>query len=190
MGIDVLISAPQKGWSSPPGAGLVMLNQKALARVENTTSSSFSCDLLKWLQIMRVYENGAHAYHATMPTDALAKFSQTMQEMDNFGLAKCQQNQQYLGQKIRQLLTEKGIKSVAADGFQSPSVVVSYTTDDDFHNGKKFTQVGLQVAAGVPLQCDEPADFKTFRLGLFGLDKLKDVDGTVERFAEAINKLT
>jgi aspartate aminotransferase-like enzyme len=189
VGIDVLVTAPQKGWSGPPCAGLVMLSERATKIMEKTVSSSFSCDLLKWLQIMRAYENNGHAYHATMPTDALTKFYQVINEVEEFGFEKCRENQYELGTKIRQVLENKGIKSVAEEGFKSPGVVVSYTTDDGFHSGKKFSELGLQIAAGVPLQCDEPADFKTFRIGLFGLDKLKDVDGAVQRFSEALNKL-
>ena len=189
VGVDVLISAPQKGWSGPPCAGLVMLNERATKVMQETTSSSFACDLLKWHQIMNAYENNGHAYHTTMPTDALTQFYSVMQEVRDFGFEQCRERQLELGQKIRQVLEDKGIKSVAHEGFKSPGVVVSYTTDDGFHSGQKFSALGLQIAAGVPLQCDEPADFKTFRLGLFGLDKLKDVHATVQRFSEALNKL-
>jgi len=188
-GVDVLLSAPQKGWSGSPCSGLVMLNPLARERIESTTSTSFACDLLKWLQIMEAYENGGHAYHATMPTDALKRFRDAMKETEANGFDNVRARQQKLGDKIRALLVKKGIKSVAAEGFQAPGVVVSYTEDMGMHNGKKFLDVGMQIAAGVPLRCDEPEDFQTFRLGLFGLDKLSDIDGTVTKLAEALNRI-
>lgn len=188
-GVDILISAPQKGWSSSPCAGLVMLNQRALDHLEATTSNSFACDLKKWLQIMQAYENGGHAYHATMPTDALTTFRNTMKETENYGLDKIKERQQLLGDKVRTVLTEKGFKSVAAEGFQAPGVVVSYTDNVDIQSGKKFAEIGLQIAAGVPLQCGEPKNFQTFRLGLFGLDKLHHVDRTVNNLKQAIGRI-
>jgi aspartate aminotransferase-like enzyme len=188
-GVDILISAPQKGWSSSPCAGLVMLNQRALGHLEATTSNSFACDLKKWLQIMQAYENGGHAYHATMPTDALTTFRNTMKETENYGLDKIKERQQLLGDKVRTVLTEKGFKSVAAEGFQAPGVVVSYTDNVDIQSGKKFAEIGLQIAAGVPLQCGEPKNFQTFRLGLFGLDKLHHVDRTVNNLKQAIGRI-
>ena len=188
-GVDVLISAPQKGWSGSPCCGLVMLSPLARARIESTASTSFACDLRKWLQIMAAYENGGHAYHATMPTDALKQFRGVMKETEAFGLEKARTAQQVLGDKVRALLVSKGIKSVAAEGFQAPGVVVCYTDDVDIHKGKKFAAAGIQIAAGVPLQCDEPDDFQTFRIGLFGLDKLQNVDRTVEKFAEALGQI-
>ena len=188
-GVDILISAPQKGWSSSPCAGLIMLNQRALGHLEATTSNSFACDLKKWLQIMQAYENGGHAYHATMPTDALTTFRNTMKETENYGLDKIKERQQLLGDKVRTVLTEKGFKSVAAEGFQAPGVVVSYTDNVDIQSGKKFAEIGLQIAAGVPLQCGEPKNFQTFRLGLFGLDKLHHVDRTVNNLKQAIGRI-
>jgi len=185
-GVDVLISAPQKGWSSSPCAGLVMLSELASERIAETRSTSFACDLLKWLQIMRAYENGGHAYHATMPTDGLLKFRDTMQETGAYGFDKVRAEQQELGDKVRELLTSRGFKSVAAMGFQAPGVVVSYTDQVDMQNGSKFASQGLQIAAGVPLQCDEPADFRTFRLGLFGLDKLHNIERTVANLETAL----
>ncbi len=179
-GVDVLISAPQKGWSSSPCAGLVMLNSVALERLKSTTSTSFAGDLRKWLEIMQAYEKGGHAYHATMPTDALARFRDTMKETEAYGFSKVRGEQQELGDKVRALLVGKGIKSVAAEGFQAPGVVVSYTDDAGIQDGKKFAEAGLQIAAGVPLRCDEPETFQTFRLGLFGLDKLHNIGRTVE----------
>jgi aspartate aminotransferase-like enzyme len=179
-GVDELISAPQKGWSSSPCAGLVMLNSVALERLKSTTSTSFAGDLRKWLEIMQAYEKGGHAYHATMPTDALARFRDTMKETEAYGFSKVRGEQQELGDKVRALLVGKGIKSVAAEGFQAPGVVVSYTDDAGIQDGKKFAEAGLQIAAGVPLRCDEPETFQTFRLGLFGLDKLHNIGRTVE----------
>ena len=188
-GVDILISAPQKGWSASPCSALVMLGDNARKKIDDTTSSSFACDLKKWLQIMEAYENGGHAYHATMPTDALLKFRDTMMETKAYGFDKVKQEQLELGQKARALLTSKGFKSVAAEGFQAPGVVVSYTDDSDIHNGKKFMAEGVQIAAGVPLQCDEPEGFQTFRIGLFGLDKLHNVDRTVSHLNDALEKI-
>ena len=188
-GVDVLISAPQKGWSSSPCCALVMLSEKGRQQIKSTESSSFSADLLKWLNIMETYENGGHAYHATMPTDSLFRFRNIMKETEEYGFEKVRAEQLELGQKIRDMLESKGLKSVAADGFKAPGVVVSYTDDKDIQNGKKFAELGLQIAAGVPLQCDEPDDFQSFRLGLFGLDKLHNIPQTVERLEKAIDQI-
>ena len=188
-GVDILISAPQKGWSGSPCSGLVMLNALARERIESTTSTSFACDLLKWLQIMEAYENGGHAYHATMPTDALRRLRDMMKEAEACGFDQLRAAQQELGDKVRALLVGKGIKSVAAEGFQAPGVIVSYTEDAGIQNGKKFLDAGIQIAAGVPLKCDEPGDFQSFRLGLFGLDKLQNVDRTVEKLDEALRRI-
>lgn len=188
-GVDVLISAPQKGWSGSPCAGLVMLSPLGLERLESTTSTSFACDLGKWHQIMQAYENGGHAYHATLPTDGLTVFGNVMKEVSDFGFDNACTLQQQLGDKVRALLEGKGFKSVAAEGFKAPGVVVSYTDDKGIHSGKKFMEQGLQIAAGVPLQCGEPEDYQTFRLGLFGLDKLMNVDRTVTKLEEALNQL-
>ena len=188
-GVDVLISAPQKGWSGPPCAGLVMLSELARDRINSTMSSSFSCDLRKWLQIMETYETGGHAYHATMPTDSLARFRDVIHETGEFGFAKACQKQQELGDRVRALLQAKSIKSVAAPGFTAPGVIVSYTTDKAIQTGKKFMIEGLQIAAGVPLKCDEPADFQTFRIGLFGLDKLMDPDRTIAHLDAALSQI-
>lgn len=187
--VDVLISAPQKGWSGSPCAGLVMLNERALRRIGATASTSFACDLGKWHQIMQAYESGGHAYHATLPTDGLRKLRDTMLETEAYGFDKVRAEQQELGDAVRALLERRGFKSVAAAGFQAPGVVVSYTDDPDIQNGKKFLKTGLQIAAGVPLQCDEPEDFMSFRIGLFGLDKLHDVASSVKRLEEALDSL-
>ncbi len=188
-GIDVLISAPQKGWSASPCCALVMLSEAAQARVEATQSSSFACDLKKWLQIMQAYEQGGHAYHATMPSDALARFRDAMLEAKALGFAKVRAQQQELGDRVRALLAARGFKSVAAKGFEAPGVVVCYTDDGQIKTGAKFAAIGLQIAAGVPLQCDEPADFQTFRLGLFGLDKLGNIERTVATLEQALDKV-
>lgn len=188
-GVDVLISAPQKGWSASPCAGLVMLGERALARLGETRSSSFSVDLRKWHDIMQAYVGGGHAYHSTMPTDALKVFRDRMVETRDFGFDLARERQWELGRKVRALLAANGFKSVAAPGFEAPGVVVSYTKDPEFQNGRKFIAEGMQIAAGVPLMCDEPADFRTFRIGLFGLDKLGDVDGTVAKLETVLDKL-
>ncbi|MGO2996945.1 MAG: aminotransferase class V-fold PLP-dependent enzyme [Moraxellaceae bacterium] len=189
LGIDVLISAPQKGWSSTPGAGLVMLSDAAVKKVDSTESDSFSIDLKQWLNIMRAYENGGHAYHATMPTDSLRQFRDAVNEAKAVGFDKLCEAQWTLGKRIREVLEAKGIESVAAKGFQAPGVVVSYTDRDDMHKGSAFAAAGVQIAAGVPLKVGEPDSFKTFRLGLFGLDKLTDIDGTVTRFEAALDEV-
>jgi aspartate aminotransferase-like enzyme len=189
LGIDVLISAPQKGWSSTPCAGLVMMNEQAVAKVETTESTSFGLDLKQWLTIMRAYENGGHAYHATMPTDGLTKFRDTVKEAEAIGLDKLKSAQFELGEKVLSVLNQHDIISVAAEGYQAPGVIVVYTERDDMHKGAAFAAQGLQIAGGVPLKVGEPDSFKTFRLGLFGLDKLTDVDGTVSRFKQALEKV-
>lgn len=189
LGIDVLISAPQKGWSASPCCGLVMMSTKAVERVRASTSTSFAADLGKWLQIMEAYEKGGHAYHATMPTDSLRKFRDVMDEIRGLGFAKVKELQQQLGDKVRAVLEKRGFPSVAAEGFKAPGVVVSFTSDPEIQNGKKFLAQGLQVAAGVPLQCDEREDFRTFRVGLFGLDKLQNIDRSVAQLEAALNKI-
>lgn len=189
LGVDVLISAPQKGWSASPSAGLVMMSERAEQRLAETQSDSFAIDLGKWHSIMKAYENGGHAYHATMPTDALRAFRDTMLETKNYGFQRLKEAQWQLGDSVRAMLAAKGVTSVAADGFGAPGVVVSFTSDPDIQNGKKFVAEGMQIAAGVPLQCDEPADFRTFRLGLFGLDKLYDVEGTLGRLQRVMDQV-
>ena len=188
-GVDVLISAPQKGWSATPCAGLVMLSQRALARMEETSSNSFAMDLKKWREIMAAYEAGGHAYHATMPTDGLKMFRDAMIETRDMGFDTAKAAQWDLGDKVRAMLAARGITSVAAEGFGAPGVVVSYTDDPEIKTGRAFAAKGTQIAAGVPLQCDEPAGFSTFRLGLFGLDKLADVDGTVARLETVLDQV-
>ena len=186
-GVDVLISAPQKGWSASPSAGVVVLSPRAEARLAETTSDSFAIDLKKWRAIMVAYEGGGHAYHATMPTDAIVGFRDAMLETKAMGFEAAKAAQWQLGRAVRALMAEKGVPSVAAEGFQAPGVVVSYTLDADIQTGAKFRGEGLQIAAGVPLQVGEGAEFRTFRLGLFGLDKLADVPGTVARLQRAVD---
>jgi aspartate aminotransferase-like enzyme len=185
-GVDVLISAPQKGWSASPSAGVVVMSPRAEARLAETTSNSFAVDLKKWRAIMAAYEGGGHAYHATMPTDAIVGFRDAMLETKVMGFDVAKAAQWELGRAVRGLMAKKGVPSVAAEGFQAPGVVVSYTADGDVQNGAKFRAQGLQIAAGVPLQVGEGAEFRTFRIGLFGLDKLKDVPATVARLERAV----
>ncbi len=188
-GVDVLVTAPQKGWSGSPCCAMVMLSARARTAIDSTTSSSFACDLKKWLQVMEAYEKGTHMYHTTMPTDALTRLREVMMETQAYGFEKVRQEQLDLGHQVRALFESRGLISVAAKGFQAPGVVVSYTTDADMHSSKKFLALGLQTAAGVPLQCDEPADFMTFRIGLFGLEKLHNVERSVGHLAEALNQM-
>ena len=188
-GVDVLVSAPQKGWSGSPCCAIVCLSERARAAIDSTTSSSFACDLKKWLQVMESYENGTHMYHATMPTDALTRLREVMQETRAYGFDRVRVEQQQLGDRVRELFESRGIRSVASEGFKAPGVVVSYTEDAGIQSSKKFLATGLQTAAGVPLQCDEPADFMTFRVGLFGLEKLHNADRTVEQLAAALNRI-
>ena len=186
-GVDVLISAPQKGWSGSPCCALVMLSPLARERIDSTQSTSYACDLRKWLQIMEAYEGGGHAYHATLPTDALTTLRDVMLETEAYGLERVRAEQQQLGDRVRAMLVRRGWQSVAAVGFQAPGVVVSYTDDAAMQSGKALMAQGLQIAAGVPLQCDEGADFQTFRIGLFGLDKLHHIDRTVANLERALD---
>ena len=190
IGVDVLITAPQKGWTSTPCAGVVMLSEAAVARLDETQSDSFVLDLKKWHQIMSAYLNGGHAYHATMPTDGLSQFYDTLCEVKSFGYDRAKQAQIELGSRLRLLMEQRGYKSLAADGFKSPSVIVSHTERDDMKNGAAFAANGVQIAAGVPLECGESAAFKTFRVGLFGLDKLADIDGTITDFMQALDMVS
>ena len=188
-GVDVLVSAPQKGWSGSPCCAFVMLSERARAAIDGTTSTSFAADLKKWLLIMEAYEGGGHAYHATLPTDALTRTRDMMLETRAYGFERLREEQLELGRRVRALLAAKGLRSVAALGFEAPGVVVSYTDDDGLHSSKAFLGEGLQTAAGVPLQCDEPADFKTFRIGLFGLDKLHHPERTLANLDAALSRI-
>jgi aspartate aminotransferase-like enzyme len=189
-GVDVLISAPQKGWSSSPCCAMVMLSERARQAIEGTQSTTFAMDLKKWLQIMETYEGGGHAYHSTLPTDALLRLRDAMAETEAYGYERVRQEQISLGREVRALLEGRGFPSVAASGYQAPGVVVSYTTDPDIQSSKKFLAVGLQTAAGVPLQCDEPADFRSFRIGLFGLEKWHNVPRTLAQLAHALDEVS
>ena len=189
LGVDVLLTAPQKGWTSTPCAGVVMLGSRAVAKLSDTNSSSYVCDVAKWHAIMQAYENGGHAYHATMPTDGLVTFREAIAETREFGFENARQAQIELGKRMRALMQEHGFASVAAEGFQAPSVIVSFTDDADMKSGKKFMQQGVQIAAGVPLQVGEGDEYMSFRIGLFGLDKLMNIDRTVSLFEQALGKV-
>lgn len=187
--VDVVISAPQKGWSSSPCCALIAMSERARERIESTTSTSYSCDLKKWLQVVETYEKGSHVYHTTMPTDSLRVLRDVMRETQALGFDHLKAQQVELGTQVRKMLEARGFPSVAAPGFQAPCVVVSYTEDPDIQNGKKFMALGMQTAAGVPLQVGERPDFRTFRIGLFGLEKLTHVERTVGHLAAALDKL-
>ena len=189
LGVDVLISAPQKGWTSTPCAGVVMLSDAALARMEDTESDSFVLNLKKWHQIMGAYLGGGHAYHATMPTDGISQFYQAVLEIKTFGYANAKQAQIELGTKLRGIMEQRGFKSLTADGFKSPTVIVSHTDRDDMKSGAAFAAQGVQIAAGVPLECGESDQFKTFRIGLFGLDKLANIERTISVFTEKLDSV-
>jgi aspartate aminotransferase-like enzyme len=188
-GVDVLISAPQKGWSASPSAGLVMMSARAEATLAKATPDTFALDLKRWRAIMAAYEGGGHAYHATMPTDALRGFRDALEETRAMGFETAKAAQWELGRAVRAMLAAKGVASVAAEGFQAPGVVVSYTDDAEVQTGRKFLAEGMQIAAGVPLQVGEGPEFRTFRIGLFGLDKLRDVPGTMERLGRVVEKV-
>jgi aspartate aminotransferase-like enzyme len=190
IGVDVLISAPQKGWSAPPSCGMVMLSGAGRAAVEASTSTSFAADLKKWMQIMDAYIAGGHAYHATLPTDALVRLRDAMLEAEAAGFEPLRDAQQRLGDRVRAVLQDAGFPSVAAPGFQAPGVVVSHTTDPGVKSGRKFAAAGLQIAGGVPLRCGEHADLSTFRVGLFGLDKLADIERTVGHLTAALQAMS
>ena len=151
-----------------------------------STSSSFALALKNWLPIADGYVAGQASYHATLPTDGIVKLHAAMQETHDYGFENCRERQWLLGEQVRSLLEVQGFASVAAPDFQAPGVVVSYTTNAAIKSGQKFAQAGIQSAAGVPLMCGESADFSTFRLGLFGLDKLRDPDAAVTRLARAL----
>ena len=189
LGVDVLVTAPQKGWTSTPCSGVVMMSEAALSKLESTNSSSYAVDLKKWFAIMQAYENGGHAYHATLPTDGLKQFRDTIDETREIGFQAVKQAQIELGQKMRELTESYGFQSVSADGFKAPTVIVNFTTDMDMKTGKKFAENGVQIAAGVPLEIGEPDDYMSFRIGLFGLDKLRDIEGTVNRFRTVLEQL-
>lgn len=190
LGVDVLLSAPQKGWSGTPGVGFVMLGERGRDAVASAAPNSFALDLGRWLAISDAYRDGTASYHATMPTDSIAHNLAMMIETRERGFAALRDAQIELGARVRQLLAEHGMPSVAASDFAASSVVVVHTDDPAMRTGARLREQGLQVAAGVPLHCDEPDSFSTFRIGLFGLDKLADVDGTVARLRTALEATT
>lgn len=189
LGVDVLLSAPQKGWSGSPAAGYVMLGAAAREAVQASRSSSFAADLRVWLGVAEAYLKGKATYHATLPTDALAHNATLMRETFDLGLDTARDAQLELGRRVRSLLADRGLPSVADADVAAASVVVVHTDDPALKSGAAFKQVGLQVAAGVPLHCGEPADYSTVRIGLFGLDKLTDVDAAVARFEKGLDQL-
>jgi aspartate aminotransferase-like enzyme len=189
LGVDVLLSAPQKGWSGSPCAGYVMLGEAGAAAVRSTLSTSFAADLGKWLTITEAYTEGQTPYHVTMPTDTLAHDAELMLQTRDAGLTELRRAQTALGTHVRASLADRGFASVAAERFAAPSVVVAYTDDPEIRSGARFKQVGIQAAAGVPLMCGEGEDFSSFRIGLFGLDKLADVQGTVARLEAGLDQL-
>ena len=182
LNVDVLISAPQKGWSGPACCGFVMLNGRAKERLATTQSTSFSADLKMWVDVAAQYDQGNFKYHTTLPTDALMEVHRSALETKAMGWDNAKRAQWELGNKVRDVLTSRGLTSVAA-----PGVVVVHTPLSDMV--KRFMDEGLQVAAGVPFKCDEPEATQTFRVGLFGLDKITHVDETVEVFASALSKV-
>lgn len=190
LAVDVLLTAPQKGWSSTPCAAIVLMRKHAEERLLHTQSSSFACDLRRWRDIMRIYEEGGHAYHATMPTDGLRQLRDAIVEAKAFGWEQLKQAQKKLGDGIRDILVAHGYTSVADSSYASPSVVVCYTTNPQMHNGQAFLAQGMQIAAGVPLACDEKQPFSTFRIGLFGFDKLYHREETVQNFEKVLQILS
>jgi len=187
LGIDALISAPQKGWTGPSCAGLVMLSERGADVARASRGSSFVCDLRKWLELMDSYEAGGFMYHATMPTDALVTFRDVMLETKQFGFAQAADSAWELGGLVRKMMCEeKGLVSVAAPGFEAPGVVVVHTSDAAIPG--KFIKAGTQIAAGVPFMIGEPSDTKTFRIGLFGLDKIKDPTKTASILNAALEQ--
>lgn len=190
LDVDVLLSAPQKGWSGSPGVGYVMLSARGRDAVASGTATSFALDLNRWLAISDGYRAGSAGYHSTMPTDTIARNLQQMVETRERGFDALRDAQIELGTQVRALLAAHGLPSVAASGFASPTVVVVHTTDPDLRTGAAFREHGVQVAAGVPLHCDEPEGFSSFRMGLFGLDKLADVDAAVARLEKALSAIS
>jgi aspartate aminotransferase-like enzyme len=164
-----------------------MLSEAAVARTKATQSNSYSVDLGKWLSIMEAYEKGGHAYHTTMPTDALRDFRDTLIETQAYGFERLKAAQWEQGDRVRAALAARGVTSVAADGFGAPGVVVCYTADPEIQSGRAFAAQGVQIAAGVPLMIDEGPEYSSFRLGLFGKDKLMDVDASVARLEKVLD---
>jgi len=200
LGVDVLITAPQKGWTGPACVGIAMMGERAceIMAKQNAVSPkghSFSCNLAKWAGVADAYaQPGGFMYHTTLPTDSLMVFRDVIMETKEFGYEQCEERMCQLGDGIRNVLESRGFKSVAAPECAAPTVVVSYNRqDEDAAILGKLKGEGIQVAGGVPLKIDEPWDGfaapPTFRLGLFGLDKLKNVDHTVAVFEGALDKV-
>jgi len=186
IGIDCYVTAPQKGWSGPAAVGVAMLSERAEARLAETKPTSFVVDLAKWRDVYKAYLGGGHMYHATMPTDAIRLFRDVVHETERFGLDAAEAACWELGAKIRAVLADRGFRSVAAEGFHAPGVAVVHAPSADFAARFK-AHASLQIAAGVPLMVGEPDDYQSFRIGLFGLDKLMNVDLTVHNFATALD---
>jgi len=188
LGIDVLITAPQKGFSGPACCGIVLMNDKAKAICSATTSTSFACSLNKWCDVMEAYEKGGFMYYTTLPTDALMAFRQVMLETrDTIGFQAAKEAALKLGTLVRAAMSRSGLPSAAAPGFESPTVVVCYAKSADMV--ARFKANGLQIAGGVPFKCDEPANIMTFRIGLFGIDKLRNVERTAKTFEDALMQI-
>ena len=189
LGVDVVISAPQKGWTGPACAALVMMSERAVAKMERTDEDSFSLSLKRWSSIMDLYERGGFGYHTTMPTDALRDFHEVTVETMRYGMAELKAAQLELGATARELLDSRGLTSVAAPGSEAPGVLVYYSPlgVDNPLMMTRFKNHGLQIAMGVPWRIDEPDGTRTFRLGLFGLDKMKNIPGTVGKLEKALD---
>lgn len=188
LGVDVLVTAPQKGWSGPACAGIVMLNEKARALSDAAESTSFAVNLGKWLTVMDKYEAGGFMYYTTLPTDALMAFHKVMLETkDTIGFPAAKEAALKLGGLVRASMAKHGLKSAAAAGFESPTVVVSYSQSDAMVG--KFKEQGIQIAGGVPFKCDEPEGLKTFRIGLFGIDKMRNPDRTAAILDEKLQAI-
>ena len=191
VGVDVLISAPQKDWTSPPSCALVQLSERAVKWMnrKQEQETSFSLSLKQWLDVMDAYEDGGFAYHTTPPTDALHQFQRVSVEMLEFGLTELKEALVDLGQKARDLLDSRGLTSVAAPGFEAPGVLVYYSPDDTDNDVmvERFQEHGLQIAKGIPWMIDEPDNLKTFRIGLFGLDKLLKEHRTIDILEVALD---
>merc|ERR1712176_787139 len=191
LGVDVVISAPLKGWTGPTCSALVMLSERAAEKMAEKEESSFTLSLKRWSAIMDTYEAGGFGYHTTMPTDALRDFHEVSVEVLKIGLPELKQNQYELGKTARAALDKRGLTSVSAPGYQAPGVLVYHCPleIENLDMMKKFKKNNLQIAMGVPWKLDEPEGMKTFRLGLFGLDKLGDIHGTVKTLTSALDPI-
>jgi len=191
LGVDLVISAPQKGWTGPACAALVMMSDRAVAKMNETEETSFSMSLKRWSAIMDTYEKGGFGYHTTMPTDGLRDFHEISVETMKFGIPELKAAQLELGKKARDLFDSRGLTSVAAPGFQAPGVLVYYspTGVENPEMMAKFKNEGLQIAMGVPWRIDEADGLKTFRMGLFGLDKMGDIPKAVDTMEHSLDSV-